>query len=1427
MAVRRISTRFAIEGESEYQAKMKTINSEIKVMASNLKFADSELKTNGASIQTLTAKGAALDESYKTQAKAIQTFKEALENAKSSVDGYSKRNDELSESLKKNESSLESMDSKTREAGEKWAKYSQQVETSQKKLDLLKKSSDDTSEEQEKLQKSIDNANKAMEKLEVSTNGTAKTAGQLVLENKNLNQELSTNTAAYQAAQEGVNKWQVKLNNASTDLNKLDAEIAENNRNLDAFQDGTQAAGDGAEDMGDGTKKAAESVSELNTVLASAGLIALLKQVAGIFVDCAQASIAYESAIAGVAKTTDLTDTELAAMRESLQNLSTEIPVTANELANITESAGQLGIAKQNLIAFTETMANLATATNMTSDAAATTLARFANITGMDQTNFDRLGSSIVALGNSFATTESEIADMALRLAGAGAQIKLSEGDILGIAAALSSLGIESQAGGSAFSRVMTEIQVAVETNSKGLKDFAAVADMSAQDFSKAFKEDAAGAITQFIIGLGNAEDKGTSVTLMLEELGIKELRMADALKRSANASELFARALETSNTAWEENTALTKEAETRYATTESKLQMMANAATNLQTAIGDELTPAIGLFADAGTSALNFLSDFVTENEEVVPLATMAATAIGMFAAGVVIYNAAVNLAIPATKTFTAAMTGNPVGLLLVGLAGAAALIAGFAASVENDATPSVKELTEATRNFKESISESESSYKNTESAINGAVAAAEPYIAHLKNIEGESIAAGRASEEYTAAVDRILALLPGVNVELDIQTGLLTEGAEALESQIISWKEVALNQALATKNEAQMKAWADATIKAAEASAELGVAQEKGRALSDEREKADSRLQEIRKQHKKILDDETLSFQEQSDATHDLVIEKRNLEDKIKDLDEEIITNKRTQEGYTLELEKHEAAMLDVEDGIRKITEETNDYAEQQEKSTEATEKNTEAQEEAARTIDDYAKAWGASVDEIAEYMAKNNVGLEEWEAAQQEATEKVAKKWGWSAEEIQASLATNEISLEEWESAAEDMISRQDEMLSSYTEAATGMFSRISDESKLSLQDMIDNLTYNQNAVAQWADNITYLASLGIDDGLLKTLIDAGPESAAAVQRIVDGGSEKIGELSSKFESGGRAAMEAYGKVLEVDPDNNAALKFLQGNAAQIEGDTSVPDAVKGKGEETKQALEENVNEETGTEAAGKMMDGAKETVDTKAPELKTSVDTAGKAVETSLKTSATQSVIGFSSEFAKIIGRTNTTLSNLRSTVTNGTSSLPGVMYGVGAGAVNGMINGMYGRSGALNSAIASIVNGAIASAKKAAQVNSPSRKTMPIGDGMVEGVIVSAEAKKEKLKRTMQGVIDTSVKLDTTDAVRTLQNINLAAPVVSGVSSGTVAPNSAVNVNVTIREFNNNTPQDGEALIQQISTGMYQELRRKQMGGGQR
>src|SRR5690606_7148039 len=163
---------------------------------------------------------------------------------------------------------------------------------------------------------------------------------------------------------------------------------------------------------------------------------------------------------------------------------------------------GQLGVKREDISGFTATMIDLGETTDLTADQAATGMAQIMNVMGTAGEDVERFGSTLVELGNNGASTESQILDMSVRIAGAAKLAGASESDVLALANAMASVGIESQLGGSAMSRAMTQMNSAVLSGGEELAAFAEVAGVTAEEFAEAWRADPVAAVGMFVDGL-------------------------------------------------------------------------------------------------------------------------------------------------------------------------------------------------------------------------------------------------------------------------------------------------------------------------------------------------------------------------------------------------------------------------------------------------------------------------------------------------------------------------------------------------------------------------------------------------------------------------------------------------------------------------------------------------------------------------------------------------------------------------------------------------------------------------------------------------------------------------------------------------------------------------------------------------------------
>jgi TP901 family phage tail tape measure protein len=426
------------------------------------------------------------------------------------------------------------------------------------------------------------------------------------------------------------------------------------------------AAAAGAEE--DAARRRSAALEDVGRVSVAAGLVVA----AGLGLS-ARAAIDWETAFTGVRKTVGGSEAELAAVEEQFRALARTLPASHQELAAVGEAAGQLGVQRSQLVSFTRTAVDLGNTTNLSAEEAATALAQLANVYGISGDRADemgdntaRAGASLVALGNDGASTEADIVSMGLRIAGAGRQIGLTQAQVLGFASGLSSVGIEAEAGGSAISRVFVDIGTAVDTGGAKLDTFAQVAGVSTEQFRQQFEDDAAGAVIAFVEGLGRMQESGQSTFQVLDELGLSEIRVRDALLRTSQASDLLRSSVDLGSQAWAENSALIEEAAQRYQTAEARIQVARNQINDAAIDIGTVMLPALAGVAERAGFLAQVFGDLPGPVQQMV-------VAVGSAAAAVGILGGAAALAIPAVDRLK-------LSLLDLGRVRAAAAISGVA---------------------------------------------------------------------------------------------------------------------------------------------------------------------------------------------------------------------------------------------------------------------------------------------------------------------------------------------------------------------------------------------------------------------------------------------------------------------------------------------------------------------------------------------------------------------------------------------------------------------------------------------------------------------------------------------------------------------------------------------------------------------------
>lgn len=315
----------------------------------------------------------------------------------------------------------------------------------------------------------------------------------------------------------------------------------------------------------------------------------------------------FEQALVGVGKTTDISGSELEALGTEVQNLAKRIPVSTNELLELAKSAGQLGVkGSDNILLFTETIAKLGSASDVSGEEAATALARILNVTGEAISNVDVLASVIVRLGNNAAAGEKEIINMTNEVARSTKVFGISSVQAAALATTMREVGIRAELGGSTVGRAFNAINNAIQTGGKSFRRLQELTKMTGDQLKETFRKDAITVFEEFIAGLGQLDN--LQIGRALEEFNLKGEEVLKTLPVLATGTEQFRKNLALMRDELENTTALNEEARKAFETLSSSFIKLVNRIRVLAVNFSAIFAPAIQSAIDSISQLIDFM---------------------------------------------------------------------------------------------------------------------------------------------------------------------------------------------------------------------------------------------------------------------------------------------------------------------------------------------------------------------------------------------------------------------------------------------------------------------------------------------------------------------------------------------------------------------------------------------------------------------------------------------------------------------------------------------------------------------------------------------------------------------------------------------------------------------------------------------------
>lgn len=442
------------------------------------------------------------------------------------------------------------------------------------------------------------------------------------------------------STEEAAKAARVEANNLQKEFDQA-AEAAEKvNAALKVTENRTQIAANNARQQAAAANKANKSLIS-NSAMTSLGMsmyatVYPAAMMGGSY--AIQAAEEVDSAYRDMRKTVQGTESDFERLKQAALEFGDTHVTSADMVLEFEAMGGQLGIAVQDLEAFSTTVANLDIATNIDAEDVAIELGKMASILQISSDEYDNFADALVRLGNSEPALESDIMNITARFGAMAHIVGMTPDQILAVATAATATGQKAEAAGGALQRILGGIETKVSGVSEAMKELdwegddleefqaasenleglASVAGMTADEFARAWEHDAAGAFQSFIEGLKkHAEEGGSVQALLYDKLGYHNIRDLQLLQGLTNTTQVMTESLSMASNAyagisdqWGTAGDAANEAAKKSEGFSGQLQILKNNGQHMADMLGESLLPLMKDLTGAASDGTKFFEN-------------------------------------------------------------------------------------------------------------------------------------------------------------------------------------------------------------------------------------------------------------------------------------------------------------------------------------------------------------------------------------------------------------------------------------------------------------------------------------------------------------------------------------------------------------------------------------------------------------------------------------------------------------------------------------------------------------------------------------------------------------------------------------------------------------------------------------------------